>query len=64
MGAIQQYLAMGGYGAFVWPAFGVTALVMIGLWWDSVRTLRRNERALAAVQDASRRRRREDAGEA
>ena len=64
MGAIQQYLAMGGYGAFVWPAFGVTALVMIGLWWDSVRTLRRNERALDAVQDASRRRRREGAGEA
>ncbi|MEE3106335.1 MAG: heme exporter protein CcmD, partial [Pseudomonadota bacterium] len=23
---------MGGYGAFVWPAYGVVALAMVGFW--------------------------------
>ncbi len=39
---------MGGYGAFVWPAFGVTALVMGWLLAASLRRLRGLERALAA----------------
>ncbi len=38
---------MGGYGAFVWPAFGVTALVMGWLLAASLRRLRDLERALA-----------------
>ncbi len=38
---------MGGYGAFVWPAFGVTALVMGWLLAASLRRLRGLERALA-----------------
>ncbi|KTD04852.1 Heme exporter protein D (CcmD) [Legionella geestiana] len=28
---IATKLAMGGYGAFVWPAFGLAALVVTGL---------------------------------
>ncbi len=39
---------MGGYGAFVWPAFGASALVLGWLWVSSLRRLRRLERALAA----------------
>ncbi len=38
---------MGGYGAFVWPAFGVTARVMGRLLAASLRRLRDLERALA-----------------
>ncbi len=38
---------MGGYGAFVWPAFGVTVLVMGCLLAASLRRLRGLERALA-----------------
>ena len=38
---------MGGYGAFVWPAFGVTALVMGWLLASSLHRLRGLERALA-----------------
>jgi len=39
---------MGGYGAFVWPAFGISALVLGWLWVSSLRRLRGLERELAA----------------
>ena len=48
MEQIREFLAMGGYGAFVWPAFGASALVLGWLWVSSLRRLRQLERALAA----------------
>ncbi len=48
MEQLQDFLAMGGYGGFVWPAFGASALVLGGLWVSSLRRLRGLERALAA----------------
>ncbi len=48
MEQLQDFLAMGGYGAFVWPAFGASALVLGWLWVSSLRRLRALERALAA----------------
>ncbi len=48
MEQLQDFLAMGGYGGFVWPAFGASALVLGWLWVSSLRRLRRLERALAA----------------
>lgn len=44
--AIQTFLAMGGYAAFVWPAFGLTALVLVVLWLQSWRELRQREAEL------------------
>jgi heme exporter protein D len=29
----QDFLAMGGYGLYVWGSFGVTALVLVGEVW-------------------------------
>lgn len=29
-------LSMGGYGVFVWSAFGLTALILLGLLWQSL----------------------------
>ena len=43
---------MGGYGGFVWPAFGVTALVMIWLLTTSLRRLRLIQRDLDRLQAA------------
>ena len=48
MEQFRDFLAMGGYAAFVWPAFGVSALVLGWLWIGSLRRLRGLERALAA----------------
>ncbi len=47
MEQLRSFLAMGGYSAFGWPAFGVTALVMGWLLAASLRRLRGLERALA-----------------
>ncbi len=44
----RDFLAMGGYGAFVWPAYGASALVLGWLWVSSLRRLRWLERELAA----------------
>ena len=46
MEQIREFFAMGGYGAFVWPAYGASALVLGWLWISSLRRLRLLERAL------------------
>ena len=37
MGQIESFLAMGGYGVFVWGAYGVCAVVLAGLIVTSLR---------------------------
>ena len=37
---MQDLLSMGGYGAYVWPSYGLTAVVMLVLLVASVRGLK------------------------
>jgi len=37
---------MGGYAAFVWPALGIAAAVMVGLLVQSLQSLRAREEEL------------------
>ena len=57
---------MGGYAVFVWSAFGITALVMVGLLVASWRSLKAREAELDALPPlpdrAERRRRRDERG--
>jgi heme exporter protein D len=46
---MAQYLDMGGYAAFVWPAYAIVALVMAGLVVATLRDLARQKRLLAAL---------------
>jgi heme exporter protein D len=48
---MSAYFAMGGYAAFVWPAYGLSALVMLGLAVVAWRTLKMRERDLAKLRD-------------
>ena len=41
---------MGGYAAYVWPAYLVAALVMGGQVAGTLRALRRREAALSALE--------------
>ncbi|MBT5263633.1 MAG: heme exporter protein CcmD [Rhodospirillaceae bacterium] len=41
---------MGGYGAFIWPAYGIVAIVMAGLLVAAVRGTRARARDLAALE--------------
>lgn len=35
--SLSDFFHMGGYGSYVWPAYGVVALVLIWQWWRSCR---------------------------
>lgn len=53
----MQALAMGGYGAYVWAAFGFTLISMVALLWQSWRAQQRRTDELAAMRNAVRARR-------
>ena len=37
---LRDFIHMGGYGAYVWSCYGLTALVLIGMEWTSRRNLK------------------------
>ena len=49
--AIVDFLAMGGYAGFVWPAYGVAALVLAALVITSVRRARNAEAEVRVLED-------------
>jgi heme exporter protein D len=34
---LENFLHMGGYAGYVWSAYGLTAVVLIGNWWAARR---------------------------
>lgn len=47
---MNEFLSMGGYGAYVWPAWGVSALAIGGLVFAIWRRGRDLRRRLAAAE--------------
>ncbi len=43
---MSAYFEMGGYAAFIWPSYGVAALLLVVLFLLSARRLQAAERAL------------------
>lgn len=64
---MQDFLSMGGYGAYVWPSYGLTALVLLALLVASVRGLKSTEsqfdRLKAATDAKGRNQKQEEAME-
>jgi heme exporter protein D len=56
MDAIGDFLAMGGHAAFVWPAYGITALVLVGLFIAGRRFQSATEAELSELAPQRRRR--------
>jgi heme exporter protein D len=50
MEKVANFLEMGGYGAFVWPSLGLTALVMGGLLVVTLQQLHSRQRRLAELE--------------
>lgn len=48
--ALQDYLLMGGYAPFIWPAYGVAALVLIAFAIDSWRRVHQATTALRRLE--------------
>jgi heme exporter protein D len=47
---MTEFFHMGGYGAYIWPAYGIAALVMIGLMVATLRSLKSRETELSALE--------------
>jgi heme exporter protein D len=45
---LSNYLAMGGYAAFIWPSYGVAVVLLTALFLLSARRQQAAERALKA----------------
>jgi heme exporter protein D len=52
---VAEFLAMGGYAAYVWSAFGFALVVMAALFAQSWRAARSRERELIELRSAMRR---------
>jgi heme exporter protein D len=43
MDGLSTYFQMGGYAAFVWPAYGLGLLGLVGIMWLSVKSWKARE---------------------
>ena len=50
MDGLAKFLDMGGYAAYVWPALGLTVVVLAGLVIASLKSARRREAELAQLE--------------
>jgi heme exporter protein D len=50
MSGLADYVAMGGYAAFVWPAYAIALIVLGGLAAQSWRRYRASLRALRRLE--------------
>lgn len=48
--SFSEFLAMGGYAAYVWPAFGIALALLLALLVASRRRLKSREAELAALE--------------
>jgi heme exporter protein D len=47
---MNSFLAMGGYGAFIWPAYGVSLVALIAIVWQSWAAWRAAKKKLDALE--------------
>ncbi|PWC74653.1 heme exporter protein CcmD [Azospirillum sp. TSH64] len=55
---MSEFLHMGGYAAYIWPAYGIATLVLLGLLVATWKGLRNAEATLKALESARPARRR------
>jgi len=48
-GSVSEFVAMGGYGLYVWSSFGVTALCLL---WEVLALRRRHAAAIAGARES------------
>ena len=54
---MAEFFSMGGYAAYVWPAYGIAAVILVAMLVVSLRGLRRHEALLETLQTSRPRRR-------
>ena len=48
---MQDFLNMGGYGSYLWPSYGITAVVMLGVLIASLKSLKSTETTYKRLLD-------------
>jgi heme exporter protein D len=48
---VSSFFAMGGYGAFIWPAYGVSLLALVAMVWQSWSAWRAAKKRLAGLEE-------------
>ena len=48
---MTHFLAMGGYGAFIWPAYGASLIGLLAMAWQSWAAWRAAKKRLAALEE-------------
>ena len=51
MSQFFTFLDMSGYGNFIWPAFGISAIILLGILVNSQRFLKRTENELKTINN-------------
>jgi heme exporter protein D len=57
---MSEFFAMGGYAAFIWPAYGVTAVLLCGLLALSLKSMRQREALVESLRSHRGRRQAEE----
>ena len=52
MEQITTFFSMGGYAPFIWPSFGISALVLLALLGQTLRALRSAEAELSSLDQS------------
>ncbi len=50
MPEIFEYFSMGGYGWFVWPSYLVVGAGLIGIWFQSKKSLEKRKEEISALE--------------
>jgi heme exporter protein D len=48
---VSSFFAMGGYGAFIWPAYGISLLALVAMVWQSWSAWRAAKKRLAGLEE-------------
>jgi heme exporter protein D len=51
---VSSFFAMGGYGAFIWPAYGVSLVGLLAIVWQSWAAWRAANKRLKALEEEKR----------
>lgn len=50
---MQEYFSMGGYGAYIWPSYGLSAALLLALLVSSIRSLKSTEAEFERLKAAA-----------
>lgn len=53
MSGMAEFFSMGGYAGYIWPAYGLVLLVVVGLILQSVIDYRVQKRLVARLEEAN-----------